>query len=218
MKKKVHRSITVLILTFMLMLFAGGIPALAENSISINNSRCTVNIGDEENPLVLWINNLPEGKKTRWVSWNENVATVEQEGEKGVVTALRKGKAIISSGIGFPRITCVVTVVEPSIKLNKTTTVLYCAPALESSKAVSSGNTIQLKATVKGANKDTVWNSSNKDVATVDKDGKVTSVSAGTANITATANGKSTVCKVTVKDNALSLNLDEMQLLSLIHI
>ncbi len=212
MKKKVHRSITVLILTFMLMLFAGGIPVLAENSISINNSRCTVNIGDEENPLVLWINNLPEGKKTRWVSWNENVATVEQEGEKGVVTALRKGKAIISSGIGFPRITCVVTVVEPSIKLNKTTTVLYCAPALESSKAVSSGNTIQLKATVKGANKDTVWNSSNKDVATVDKDGKVTSVSAGTANITATANGKSTVCKVTVKDNALSLNLDEMQL------
>lgn len=216
-KKKVHRLIKALILTVILIFIAGGgISALAESSISISESSYTVNIGDDEKQLVLWINNLPEGKKTKWVSWNENVATVEQEGEKGVVTALRKGKAVISSGIGFPRETCLVTVVEPSIKLNKTSAVIYCEPAKETIKettrAASSGDTIQLKATVKGADKNTVWSSSNQKVATVDKEGKVTSVSAGTANITATANGKSTVCKVTVKDNALSLNLNEIQL------
>ncbi|MFG6367330.1 MAG: carbohydrate binding domain-containing protein [Lachnospiraceae bacterium] len=214
MKKKVHRSIKTLILTvvFVLLVGGGGIATWAENNISINISSHTINIGDEENPLILWINNLPEGKKTKWVSWNENIATVDQEGEKGVVTALRKGKTIISSGIGFPRETCLVTVVEPSIKLNKTSAVIYCAPTKENTKAVSSGDTIQLKAMVKGADKNTLWSSSNKAVATVDTTGKVTSVSAGTANITATANGKSTVCKVTVKDNALSLNLNEMQL------
>ena len=40
----------------------------------------------------------------------------------------------------------------------------------------------------------------------------MTSVAAGTTDIIATANGKSSVCKITVKDNALSLSLKEMQL------
>lgn len=46
------------------------------------------------------------------------------------------------------------------------------------------------------------WNSSNKKVATVDKNGKVTAKKAGTATITAkTASGKLLSCKVTVKNN-----------------
>ncbi len=208
MRKKVY----ALLLTLLLTLLIGGMAVYAESSFGINIKTATVNIGDEKNPLVLEIEKLPEGRKTRWVSWNENIATVEQEGEKGVVTALRKGKAIISSGIGFPRETCLVTVVEPSIKLNKATAVIYCAPASENAEATSNGNTIQLKATVKGANKDTLWSSRNTKVATVDATGKVTSVAAGTTDIIATANGKSSVCKITVKDNALSLSLKEMQL------
>ena len=208
MRKKVY----ALLLTLLLTLLIGGMAVYAESSFGINIKTATVNIGDEKNPLVLEIEKLPEGRKTKWVSWNENVATVDQEGEKGVVTALRKGKAIISSGIGFPRETCLVTVVEPSIKLNKATAVIYCAPASENAEATSNGNTIQLKATVKGANKDTLWSSRNTKVATVDATGKVTSVAAGTTDIIATANGKSSVCKITVKDNALSLSLKEMQL------
>ncbi len=208
MRKKVY----ALPLTLLLTLLIGGMAVYAESSFGINIKTATVNIGDEKNPLVLEIEKLPESRKTRWVSWNENVATVEQEGEKGVVTALRKGKAIISSGIGFPRETCLVTVVEPSIKLNKATAVIYCAPASENAKVTSNGSTIQLKATVKGANKDTLWSSRNTKVATVDATGKVTSVAAGTTDIIATANGKSSVCKITVKDNALSLSLKEMQL------
>lgn len=42
------------------------------------------------------------------------------------------------------------------------------------------------------------WQSSNTKVAKVDKNGKVTAVNTGTANITATANGKKITCKVTV--------------------
>ena len=197
MKKKVQ----IALLTMLLTLLFGSVAVHAEGSFFINMKTATINIGDEENQLVLEIEKLPEGRKTRWVSWNENIAVVDQEGQKGVVTALRKGKAIISSGIGFPRETCLVTVVEPSIKLNKTAAVLYCAPVSESAKAVSGGDILQLKATVKGADKNTMWRSSNKKVAVVDPDtGKVTAVSAGTADITATANGVSSSCKITVKN------------------
>ncbi len=208
MKKKVQ----IALLTMLLTLLFGSVAVHAEGSFFINMKTATINIGDEENQLVLEIEKLPEGRRTRWVSWNENIAVVDQEGQKGVVTALRKGKAIISSGIGFPRETCLVTVVEPGIKLNKAAAVLYCAPSPESAKAVSSGDMLQLKATVKGAGKNTVWSSSNKKVATVDSTGKVTAVSAGTADIIATANGVSSTCKITVKNNAISLNLDSMLL------
>lgn len=208
MKKKVQ----IALLTILLTLLFGSVAVHAEGSFFINMKTATINIGDEENQLVLEIEKLPEGRKTRWVSWNENIAVVDQEGQKGVVTALSKGKAIISSGIGFPRETCLVTVVEPGIKLNKAAAVLYCAPSPESAKAVYSGDMLQLKATVKGAGKNTVWSSSNKKVATVDSTGKVTAVSAGTADIIATANGVSSTCKITVKNNAISLNLDSMLL------
>ena len=43
------------------------------------------------------------------------------------------------------------------------------------------------------------WTSDNPDVATVDKSGKVTAVSEGTANITAEVYGKTTTCAVTVQ-------------------
>lgn len=66
------------------------------------------------------------------------------------------------------------------------------------------GQTGTLTATVKPDNatdKTVTWTSSDKNVATVDKDnGTVTAVGEGTATITATAaNGKKDTCKVTVK-------------------
>lgn len=42
------------------------------------------------------------------------------------------------------------------------------------------------------------WTSSNESIATVDANGKVTAVSAGTTTITASVNGKKATCKVTV--------------------
>ena len=61
---------------------------------------------------------------------------------------------------------------------------------------LSVGNSKKLK--LKGA-KNAVWKSSNKKIATVSKDGKVRAVKAGSCKITATANGKSYTCSVTVK-------------------
>jgi len=55
-----------------------------------------------------------------------------------------------------------------------------------------------LTVTVKGESNKVSWKSSNSKIATV-KNGKVTGIKAGTATITASANGKSSSCKVTVK-------------------
>lgn len=67
-----------------------------------------------------------------------------------------------------------------------------------------------LKATVTGTNKAVSWSSSNSSIASVDKNGKVTAKTKGTATITAKANGVSASCKVTVNESAkTTIKLDK---------
>ena len=73
-----------------------------------------------------------------------------------------------------------------TLTLNKKTANLVC------------GKTDSLKATLKGSSAKISWKSSDKKVATVDANGKVTAKMAGTVKITATAAGKSAECEVTV--------------------
>ena len=88
------------------------------------------------------------------------------------------------------------TVTEPaSIKLNKTSVTL----------TLPSTKTAQLKAIVTGTSKTVTWKSSNSSVASVSSTGKVTAKAAGKAVISASANGKTAKCTVTVK-NAPSLD------------
>lgn len=88
---------------------------------------------------------------------------------------------------------------ETAVKLSQTTA------------TVAKGKTIQLKAAVTPEAQTLTWSTSDKKVATVDKDGKVKGVKGGTANITATtADGASATCKVTVA--AIKLNASKMPL------
>lgn len=65
---------------------------------------------------------------------------------------------------------------------------------------VGQSKTFVASTSPESAAKNVTWYSSNNKVATVDKNGKVTAVKAGTATITAkTANGLKATCKVTVK-------------------
>lgn len=189
------RKARLFLLLLCVFIMAWGMTANAED-FSISQKTATMNIGDR---LELKVSNAD--KKPVWVSYNENIAKVDQN---GTVTAFRAGKTTIKARSGFQTKTCVVKVVNSSIKLNKTTATIYCSG--------TSTNTLQLKATIKGATKDVTWESSDTNVATVDAKGKVTSVSAGTATITATANRKSASCTVTVKESSIVLNMDTMQL------
>ena len=69
------------------------------------------------------------------------------------------------------------------------------------------GDTYQLTATVKpndATDKTLVWSSDMPSVATVDQSGLVTGISAGTANISASAGGKVAKCTVTVSSRVVA--------------
>lgn len=74
-----------------------------------------------------------------------------------------------------------------SIKLNKSKITIY------------KGKSTTLEATVTGASTKVSWKSSNTKIASVNSKGKIIGKNPGTCKITASANGKSTTCTVTVK-------------------
>ena len=114
----------------------------------------------------------------------------------GKITAVKAGTATIvaKSEQGGIKAKCVVTVENPAIKINLSTT----------SASLTPGDQITLTATVLPSNttdKSVTWSSSDKSVASVDSNGLVTAVSAGSAVITATAsNGITRNCKIIVVD------------------
>ena len=88
--------------------------------------------------------------------------------------------------------------VKPSVKLDRT------------SLTLTKGKTYTLKTTVTGTNKAVSWSSSNSNVASVDKNGKVTAKTKGNATITAKVDGVSASCKVTVNEPAkTTIKLDK---------
>ena len=191
MKKKLR----LLLLAVFTMLFVGSMTVSA-SGFSISHNKVTMNVGD-----TLDLDASGTDKTPVWTSYNVNKVTVNQD---GVMTAVRSGKTTVSARVGLTRKKCTVTVVSPSVKLDKKTATLYTGG--------TSAKTVQLKPTVKGAKKTVVWESSNPTVAKVNSKGKISSVSAGKATITATANGKTASCVVTVKESAVSLNMENMLL------
>ncbi len=133
-----------------------------------------------------------------WTSSDTTVATVDQTGK---ITAVGKGTAYITAtknggandGVNAQRIRVIVT--EGDKEEDK----IKFEPSEDFT--LEKGKTNQIKIT--GAEGTVTWKSSDEKVATVDKDGKVTAVGAGTAIITATdSEGNTKSIVVTVKDNS----------------
>lgn len=124
------------------------------------------------------------------ISWKSENPAIARVNSKGEVTGVKAGNVTITATAHGISRTCAVQVKEPTLNLDKTSMTVYV------------GCTKQIKATV-SPNADVVWKSSNGNVAKVDSKGVVTGVKAGKAVITATANGISSVCTVTVSNPAL---------------
>lgn len=96
---------------------------------------------------------------------------------------------------------------EDDIPTIKVTSVILSSTEM----SMTVGDVQTLTATVAPANatnKSVTWKSSSTSVATVSSTGEVKAVGAGTATITATADGKSATCKVTVKQESGGMDAD----------
>ena len=121
-------------------------------------------------------------------------------GIKRIIALLSLGSLLLSCG--KPEVEVAVS----SVSLDK------------SSVELKVGETVRLSATVLPADakdKTVTWSSSSPSVATVSPTGDVTAVAAGSANITASAGGKSASCAVTVVNSTVdvsSVTLDKDRL------
>ena len=147
-----------------------------------------------------------------WSSSNPEFATVDN----GVVTAVSAGEATITvtTEDGGKTATCKVTVTPKTVPVSSI--------QVQGAASIYVGDTAKLTATITpdgASNKAVTWDSQNKDIATVDQQGNVKALKAGTATITATAQDGSNVfgsCVVTVQQadtTALKAKVTEAQAL-----
>lgn len=180
------------------------VPTVKVTGITLNKTTASVVKGKTVALTATVTPDTATDKTIKWTTSNKNVATVSTD---GVVTAKAAGTAIITataaddSGV---KATCKITVTNPVVKVTKVT-------LNKTTASVVKGKTLTLKATVtptNATNKNVTWKSSNTKIATVDGNGKVTAVAAGTATITCTAKAdksKSATCKITVTNPAVKV-------------
>lgn len=157
----------------------------AKPSILLSDTSMTLWKG-QSNTLYARTNNFVGAIKLKWTTSNSKVATVSS---KGKITAKGVGKATIKVTAGGISKTCKVTVKKPVIKLNKSKLTIKLGSSVRT----------QLKASVKGASKTVKWKSSNTKIATVSKKGVIKPKINGKVTISATANGVTAKCLVTIK-------------------
>ena len=132
-----------------------------------------------------------------WLSADENIAVIDgnQTGKTNTISAKAVGTAVVTASNGTDTETFQVTVTEGQITLDKQT----------ASVQVGQTVTIHASATAK-------WTSSDTSVATVDGNGVVTGVKAGTAAITAEADGATSTCIVTVFESSTTISTSAMSI------
>ena len=159
-------------------------------SIELTETAIALAVGDKKTLQATVLPADATDASVTWTSSDAQVATVE----KGVVTAVGAGTAVIGAKAGGKEAFCVVTVTDPvqSVSLDKT------------KLSLTLGEKFTLHATLSPAhatNKNVTWTSSDPSVASVGPNGEVEALQLGSATITVvTEDGKKTAtCAVTVE-------------------
>ncbi len=154
--------------------------------ISVSPQTMTLYVGEKSTLSAVLRPSGAAGTIT-WESSDTNIVTVD---EKGSIEAKKEGTATITAKSGTFSAACAVTV-KPvkvtSIKLSQTSLTLVNSASAD----------ITAEKLPKNATAAIVWKSDNEAIATV-ADGKITAAAVGKANITATADGITAKCVVTV--------------------
>lgn len=172
--------------------------------VSLSSSALKMKIGEKQT-LIATI--MPEGKTDGQMEWRSSDTDVAEVDAEGVVKAKAKGKATITVTTvdGRHTASCEIQVYQPVTSLNLNNETL----------TLKTGETQQLIASISPSdadNKNVIWSSENVNVASVDKEGRVTGVKSGQVWIYAKSEDDETVkvgCYVTVIQPVTGLTLDK---------
>ena len=181
-------------------------------SVTLDKNSLDLKTGDNTT-LTATVN--PESATNKDVTWTSDKPEIAAV-EGGTVTAKAEGTATITVTTvdGGKTATCKVTVTPKTVPVSSI--------QVQGAASIYVGDTAKLTATITpdgASNKAVTWDSQNKDIATVDQQGNVKALKAGTATITATAqdgSGISGSCVVTVQQadtTALKAKVTEAQAL-----
>ncbi|MDR2651370.1 MAG: Ig-like domain-containing protein [Prevotellaceae bacterium] len=165
-------------------------------SVKLNKHEISLTVGSKEALLPTIMPANATNKKVTWKSKDANVANVDAV---GFVTGVAEGTTVVvvTTADHGKTDSCTVTITAKQIPV----TGVSVAPQ---SAKLDAGKTVQINATVmpdNATNKKVTWKSDKTDIATVDENGLVTGVAAGTTIITATTEdgGKTATCEITVE-------------------
>ena len=169
--------------------------------ITLNKKTITLNVNTSETLVATVLPENTYNKAVTWSSSDETVATVDKNGK---VTSHKTGECKIIAKASDDKIIaeCKVRVFVLAEKVQLNTALM----------TMQKGQTLTLKATVLPENaseKAVTWTSSDESIVKVDKNGKVTTLKAGTATVRAssTTEGVFAECTIHVKVNSESISL-----------
>ena len=146
------KLLTRLFIAMLILTFTPTMNTQAKAKIKLNKTKISLQRGKTYTLKVKGTK-----KKVKWSSNKKTIATVTR---KGKVTAQKPGTAVITASCGEYKVTCKITVKNPSLKLTK------------SSATVKVGKTTKISAKATPSGKVT-YKSSNTKIATVSSKGVV---------------------------------------------
>ncbi len=195
------------------------------NSIKLDQTQVEMTVGETLHLFATVDPFKGDTKVVTWTSSSPDVASVKGTEipdvtginmPAGEVTALKEGETTITAKAGDKSATCKVIVKKKADDGGGNTGAVTELKLDKAEVHMSPGQVWQLNATVKPEGASISWSSNKTDVATVDREGKVTAVALGEAVITASAGEKSAQCLVKVEKEVaiegISLNKSSLTL------
>ncbi len=199
MYRSVKRNLMTFLFAALMFLFGimsqvQPVDAAAQNTTTIRLSatQTTMRIGDEKYLTAY----TSTGKKATFKSSKSSIVSVNASGK---MTAKSSGTAVITAKCGNAQAACRVTVEKTKITINA------------NSVSIEKKGSYRLRAAATSYSQIT-WKSSNPRIATVSATGIVNGIRPGQTTITASANGTTVSCRVTVKTPIVKLNKSSVTL------